>query len=51
MCYDLYEGDVPAELTFGGAYAFHAINRRQAGDDRPTTAGLYITRGRKVAVK
>ena len=111
VCYDLYEGDEPAELTDGGAYAFHAINRRQAGDDRrafnphvdgglsdyytvyplkllddpiatsldevpsphgtaidgdsrwytidgrclgtdrPTAAGLYITCGRKVAVK
>ena len=111
VCYDLYEGDEPAELTDGGAYAFHAVNRRQAGDDRrafsphvdgglsgdytvyplkllddpiatsldevpsphgtaidgdsrwytidgrclgtdrPTAAGLYITRGRKVAVK
>ena len=34
VCYDLYEGDEPAELTDGGAYAFHAVNRRQAGDDR-----------------
>ena len=30
---------------------WYTIDGRCLGTDRPTTAGLYITRGRKVAVK
>lgn len=47
----LNEVPSPHGTAIDGDSRWYTIDGRCLGTDRPTAAGLYITRGRKVAVK